>query len=199
MFFTKQLARRFPSSSVAILSALALSACSTTATDINLPVSTTQVAQTKGVVVIGVHGSVSASFRAGTLASDGSFEHQSSRATEFKSSGAQPYIVQAIEKTTTALKYGMFSASLGGKRYAFECGQVLPVLTVDSGAVQYYGDFEVLVDEEKLKVKQSFDIDRAQRFIDAQYPQSGWILQPGKLDRARSTECLSVPPAAIVG
>ena len=75
---------------------------------------------------------------------------------------------------------------------------MLPVLSVQPGAAQYYGDFEVLVDGGKLKVKQSFDIERAQQFIDSNYPDSGWKLLPGKLDRARSTECLTVPPAAIV-
>ena len=199
MYFFDRPVRRLSVLLSMVLAATFLSACSTAPTHTNLPFATTQVGENKGVVVIGLKSSVNASFRAGTLSSNGSFEHENSRASQFGSPGSIPYIVQAIDQTTSSLRYGMFSASLGGKSYEFECGQVLPVLTVESGAAQYYGDFEVLVEDGKLKVRQSFDIDRAQRFIDSYYPASGWKLLPGKLDRARSTQCLSVPPAAIVG
>lgn len=178
--------------------AVLLAGCSSVATNTNLPGSSSAIPPATGVVVVGVNGDASAVFRMGTLFENGSFEHDG-RSTEFSSESQKPYIVQALPPTTSAKRYALLRASLGGKDYEFECGQVLPILSVKSGAVQYYGDFTVLVDEGKLKVKQTFDLPKAQRFIDQNYPSSGWTLQQGELERARSTQCLQVPPAAIVG
>ena len=178
--------------------AMFIAGCHSVAKKTNLPNSATAIPASTGVVVVGVSGNASAVFRMGTLFENGSFEHDG-RSTEFTSESQKPYIVQALLPTTNAKRYALLRASLGGKDYEFECGQVLPILTVKSGAVQYYGDFTVLVDEGKLKVKQSFDLPKAQQFIDQNYPRSGWTLQQGELERARSTQCLQVPPAAIVG
>jgi len=73
------------------------------------------------------------------------------------------------------------------------------VIGVDAGRVQYYGDFEVSVDGENITVKQTFDIEAAQRYVDEFYPKSVWKINPGKVVRARSTRCLKAPPAAILG
>ncbi len=188
-----------PATAGVALFTLVLAGCISQPSNQNLSSSVTSIPADKGIVVIGMKGNAAGSFRRGTYSSDGSFEHDTARDAEFSAPGEQPYIVQAMSVTTEDSRYGMYRASLGGREYSFKCGQVLPVLSVASGVVQYYGDFQVSIDDGRLTVKQSFDMERAQRFIDSNYPASGWKLEPGKVVRARSTNCVVAPPAAIVG
>ena len=198
---TKKAASRgsFRFAIAAILGLQLLTSCATQPNNVNLSSSTSQVPPGKGIVVIGIAGNATASFRSGKLFGDGSFEHDNSRATEFSSALGQSYIVRALDATSGDDRYAMFRASAGGRSYDFECGQILPVLTVNDGEVQYYGDFRVVVSGGKLKVQQTFDIEKASQFLSSRFPNGNWDLQPGTLDRARSTQCLQVPPAAIVG
>ena len=183
----------------AISSVVLLSACVSSTGNQNLASSATNIPADKGIVVIGVKGDGAGVFRSGNYSADGSFEHDTARDAEFSAPSAQPYIVRAMNVTTDSNRYGMYRATLGGREFSFKCGQVLPVLSVASNAVQYYGDFQVSFDDGRLSVKQSFDIDSAQRFIDRAYPNSGWKLEPGEVVRARSTKCVVAPPATIVG
>lgn len=176
-----------------------MTSCAAPTKSENISTATSAIPATTGIVVVGVVGDITAAFRSGALFEDGSFEHEGGKASEFTSEQGKPYLVHALAPTANNMRYAMFRASLAGKDYEFECGQILPVLTVAADQVQYYGDFQVVIEDGKLKVKQSFDIEKAQAYIDNNYPNSQWVLKPGALDRARSTQCLQVPPAAIVG
>lgn len=178
---------------------LFVSGCANQGTGQNLASSMTSIPPSQGVVVIGLKGNAAGIFRSGVYSEDGSFEHDTARDAAFSAPSSEPYIVQAMNITSDKSRYGMYQATLGGREYSFKCGQVLPVISVASNAAQYYGDFEVAISDGRLTVKQSFDLDRAQSYIDSAYPLSGWKLEPGKVVRARSTNCVSVPPAAIVG
>lgn len=177
---------------------LILSACTATNSQ-NLASSARTIPTNQGIVVIGVKGDGAGVFRRGSYFSDGSFEHDTARGAEFSAPKEQPYIVRSLNVTTDSSRYGMYRATLGGREFSFKCGQILPVLSVESDAVQYYGDFEVAFEDGRLTVKQSFDLERAQKYIDRVYPNSNWKLEPGEVVRGRSTQCVVAPPAAILG
>lgn len=184
---------------LSLAAVLFLSGCTNQGANQNLASSMTSIPPSQGVVVIGLKGNAAGTFRRGVYSDEGSFEHDTARDAAFSAPSSEPYIVQAMNITSDKSRYGMYQATLGGREYSFKCGQVLPVISVASNAAQYYGDFEVTISSGRLTVKQSFDLERAQSYIDSAYPLSGWKLEPGKVVRARSTNCVSVPPAAIVG
>lgn len=172
------------------LAAMVLFAASGCVTTQN--VTTTQAlpsSSADGIAVIGLSGGArilfwSGEYRDGVFKPDGWFPRGLSLA------GGQPYLVEKVRATNQAHRYGFESITLGRDTIGIGCNQPVPVLGVRNGAVQYFGDFSVARRGGRIWVRRTFDMARAQAYLNKTYPARHWTLQVGDYSTGRTMPCL---------
>lgn len=142
----------------------------------------------QGIVVIGLPNHAKALFWMGdfngtTFVPDGFFPKG------FELSTGEPYLVQLADQTTDRRRYSIDSLTIDGQTYGMDCGWHKPVFSVTAGQAQYYGDFSLVTGGDRLTLRQSFDIRKAQAYLDKVYPQQHWKLVPGRTDAADARPC----------
>lgn len=182
--------------SMLIVSALGSAGCLSTK---NIaPGAEVKMSQSEGLVVIGLGSEAKGLFYLGDYR-DGRFKADGTFPKGVSLVSGEPYIVQRAEPTTEARRYGLQSLVLGDRVYNVGCGeQELPVLSVEAGKVQYFGDFTLVEQEGRVVLRHTFDIDKAQRYLDSTYPNSQLSLKNGSIVGAKSFECPTGPVAIYI-
>lgn len=144
----------------------------------------------EGIAIIGLDQGANALFWMGDFI-DGKFKPDGVFPKGLSLVSGEPYIVQKAVATTNNRRYGMESINIGKDIFGYSCGQDLPVLSLKAGAVQYYGDFALEKKDGKLIVKHSFNIAKAQEYINQHYPDKHWVLENGEIITSKKADCIA--------
>lgn len=151
----------------------------------------------EGIVVIGLDEGTKGLFWMGNYG-NGTFIPDGFFPKGFSLVSGESYMVQKAEITTETRRYGLQTIERGKDIFGFGCEQELPVLSLKAGEVQYFGDFSLLKNGSNLSVKHSFNIEKAQAFIDQHYPNKKWKLVTGDFVVAKKAACIqSISPIII--
>lgn len=170
------------------ITCLSLTGClSTQNIDKNKPVT---LKANEGIAIIGLDQGAGGLFYMGDFAND-KFTPDGFMPKGISLASGEPYIVQKALATTETRRYGMESINIGSEIFGFACGQELPVLSLNAGKIQYYGDFSLEKKDGKLVVRHTFNIEKAQNYINQHYPNQHWTLAKGKVITSKKHDCVA--------
>lgn len=142
----------------------------------------------EGIVVIGLDDGAKGLFWMGDF-TEGRFRADGFFPKGFSLATGEPYLVQRAEATTDRRRYGLESIVHGERVFGIPCDTELPVLSLKAGAVQYFGDFSIENNGSGLSVRHSFNLEKAQQYVDKAFPQENWQLEMGEYVVARKQAC----------
>jgi len=154
-----------------------------------------EIEEGESIVVIGLQEGGEAVFHAGSYESE-LFSYDGFLPKGFYQKDGTSYIVQKGEISKENRAYGMIYYENDLGRFSFACNQEVPLLKVKGSGVEYFGEFNLTVENGEKLLRHSYDMDKAQRYVDETYPLSDWKLVEGEIVKSKAKKC--TPGGVIV-